>query len=127
MEHRMMEFVDKLDTIYKTHLIYRTIVVCDRDICEYKRLLELRDFSVYVVSDIDYDALDSLDSLDCRVILIESKRIEGFLDTIISKKMNDFYTFITFTNDNDDAKAAKAAKASITNIDVISNKYISLC
>ena len=122
MEHRMIEFVDKLDTIYKTHLIYRTIVVCDRDICEYKRLLELRDFSVYVVSesdtDIDYDALDAL---DCRVILIESKRIEGFLDTIISKGMNDFYTFITFTNDHDDAKA------SITNIDVISNKYISLC
>jgi len=105
-----VEFVDKLDMIYKTHLIYRTIVVCDRDICEYKRLLELRDFSVYVVSDIDYEALDAL---DCRVILIESKRIEGFLDTIISKKMNDFYTFITFTNDNDDAKA------SITNIDVI--------
>ena len=110
------EFVDKLDMIYKTHLIYRTIVVCDRDICEYKRLLELRDFSVYVVSesdtDIDYEALDAL---DCRVILIESKRIEGFLDTIISKKMNDFYTFITFTNDNDDAKV------SITNIDVINN------
>ena len=102
-----MEFVDKLEAMYNTHLIYRTIVVCDGDICEYKRLLEQRDFSVYVMdSETGYE-----DALDCRVILIESKRIEGFLNTLISSnKIDTFYTFITFTNDNDDAKDAITTK-----------------
>lgn len=102
-----MEFVDKLEAMYNTHLIYRTIVVCDGDICEYKRLLEQRDFSVYVMdSETGYE-----DALDCRVILIESKRIEGFLNTLISSnKIDNFYTFITFTNDNDDTKDAITTK-----------------
>lgn len=102
-----MEFVDKLEAMYSTHLIYRTIVVCDGDICEYKRLLEQRDFSVYVMdSETGYE-----DALDCRVILIESKRIEGFLNTLISSnKIDNFYTFITFTNDNDDTKDAITTK-----------------
>lgn len=102
-----MEFVDKLEAMYNTHLIYRTIVVCDGDICEYKRLLEQRDFSVYVMdSETGYE-----DALDCRVILIESKRIEGFLNTLISSnKIDTFYTFITFTNDNDDTKDAITTK-----------------
>lgn len=102
-----MEFVDKLEVMYNTHLIYRTIVVCDGDICEYKRLLEQRDFSVYVMdSETGYE-----DALDCRVILIESKRIEGFLNTLISSnKIDTFYTFITFTNDNDDTKDAITTK-----------------
>jgi hypothetical protein len=103
-----MEFVDKLDTMYNTHLIYRTIVVCDGDICEYKRLLEKRDYSVYIGGDsnINYDALD------CRVILIESKRIEEFLNTVMS---DTFYTFITFTNDNDDTKASITTNHDILN------------
>jgi hypothetical protein len=112
-----MDFVDKLDTLYNTHLIYRTIVVCDGDICEYKRLLEKRDFSVYITgadADINYD------TLDCRVILIESKRIEDFLNNVISKKINNFYTFITFTNDNDDAKDAITKRYS-DNPEIINN------
>ena len=98
-----MDFIDKLNALYNTHLIYRTIVVCDGDICEYKRLLEKNDFSVYVV-DTEYDASVNYDALDCRVILIDSKRIESFLKNTMN--VNTFYTFITFTNDNDDAKEA---------------------
>jgi hypothetical protein len=112
-----MDFVDKLDTLYNTHLIYRTIVVCDGDICEYKRLLEKRDFSVYLT---EADADINYDTLDCRVILIESKRIEDFLNNVISKKINNFYTFITFTNDNDDAKDAITKRYS-DNPDIINN------
>ena len=98
-----MDFIDKLNALYNTHLIYRTIVVCDGDICEYKRLLEKNDFSVYVV-DSESDASVNYDALDCRVILIDSKRIEIFLKNTMN--MNTFYTFITFTNDNDDVKEA---------------------
>lgn len=98
-----MDFIDKLNALYNTHLIYRTIVVCDGDICEYKRLLEKNDFSVYVV-DSESDTYVSYDTLDCRVILIDSKRIEIFLKNTMN--MNTFYTFITFTNDNDDVKEA---------------------
>jgi hypothetical protein len=117
-----MDFVDKLDTMYNTHLIYRTIVVCDGDICEYKRLLEKRDFSVYLTgtSDTEFDFDINYDALDCRVILIESKRIEDFLNNIISKKINNFYTFITFTNDNDDAKDAITKRYS-DNPEIINN------
>lgn len=101
-----MDFVDKLNALYNTHLIYRTIVVCDGDICEYKRLLEKNEFSVYVVDAVDTDTDTSVnyDTLDCRVILINSKRIESFLKNTMN--MNTFYTFITFTNDNDSAKEA---------------------
>lgn len=98
-----MDFIDKLNALYNTHLIYRTIVVCDGDICEYKLLLEKNDFSVYVV-DSESDTYVSYDTLDCRVILIDSKRIEIFLKNTMN--MNTFYTFITFTNDNDDVKEA---------------------
>ena len=107
-----MDFVDKLNALYNTHLIYRTIVVCDGDVCEYKRRLEKNEFSVYVVEDADadydnsvnYDNSINYDALDCRVILIDSKRIESFLKNTMN--MNTFYTFITFTNDNDSAKEA---------------------
>lgn len=101
-----MDFVDKLNALYNTHLIYRTIVVCDGDVCEYKRRLEKNEFSVYVVddADADYDNSINYDTLDCRVILIDSKRIESFLKNTMN--MNTFYTFITFTNDNDSAKEA---------------------
>ena len=99
-----MDFVDKLNALYNTHLIYRTIVVCDGDICEYKRRLEKNEFSVYVVDVADADTSINYDALDCRVILIDSKRIESFLKNTMN--MNAFYTFITFTNDNDNAKEA---------------------
>jgi hypothetical protein len=80
--------------------------VCDGDVCEYKRRLEKNEFSVYVVedADADYDNSINYDALDCRVILIDSKRIESFLKNTMN--MNTFYTFITFTNDNDSAKEA---------------------
>ena len=32
-------FVEELDNIYTSHLIYRTIVVCNDDVLEYKKLL----------------------------------------------------------------------------------------
>lgn len=97
-----MDFVDKLNALYNTHLIYRTIVVCDGDVCEYKRRLEKNEFSVYVVD--AADASINYDALDCRVILIDSKQIESFLKNTMN--MNAFYTFITFTNENDNAKEA---------------------
>ena len=99
-----MDFEDKLNALYNTHLIYRTIVVCDGDVCEYKRRLEKNEFSVYVVDVADTDTSINYDALDCRVILIDSKRIESFLKNTMN--MNAFYTFITFTNDNDSAKEA---------------------
>lgn len=112
-----MEFVDKLDTMYKTHLIYRTIVVCDGDICEYKRLLEKKDFSV-CVADADTDTDINYTALDCRVILVESRRFDEFLNTMITNKITNFYTFITFTNDDDAVKDAITKKYD-TNRDIL--------
>jgi hypothetical protein len=111
------QFVEKLDNIYKTHLIYRTIVVCNDDILEYKNLLENKDFSVYIVntvSNINYDALDY------RIILIKYDIIEDFLNNIISNNINNFYTYITFTEDNDNIKNEIIKKYN-NNYDIVNN------
>jgi hypothetical protein len=95
------QFVEDLDNIYRTHLIYRTIVVCDKDIGEYKELLENKDFSVYVVntvSNINYDTLDQ------RIILVNNKILEDFLNSIIANDIDNFYTYISFTYDNTSMK-----------------------
>jgi hypothetical protein len=110
-------FVEELDNIYKSHLIYRTIVVCNNDVLEYKRLLENRDFSVYVIntiSNINYD------TLDYRIFLIKVDLFEEFLNNMISNKMNDFYTFIKFTYENDNIKDT-ICKKYINNLDIINN------
>jgi hypothetical protein len=97
-------FVEELDNIYKTNLIYRTIVVCnDDDVLEYKNILETKDFSVYLVdtpsnNHINYDDLDS------RIILINSNKLEEFLNNIISNKTYSFYTHIIFTPDTENMK-----------------------
>lgn len=111
-----MDFVEKLDNMYKSHLIYRTIVVCDGDIREYKRLLEKKDFSVYVVNSLsDANFGVNYDTLDYRVILIESERMDEFLNTIFANNHTGFYTYITFTNDNDTVKDAITKKYNIIN------------
>jgi hypothetical protein len=111
------QFVEELDNIYKTHLIYRTIVVCNDDILEYKDLLENKEFSVYVVnsiSNINYDTLDH------RIILIKNNLIEDFLNNIIINNINNFYTFIKFTYDNDTIKDTICKKYN-NNQDIINN------
>jgi len=110
-------FVDELENIYKTHLIYRTIVVCNSDVIEYKKILEDNDFSVYVIntiSNINYD------ELDYRILLIKSELFEDFLSNIISNKMNDFYTFIKFTYENDDIKE-RISKKYYNNYEIMNN------
>jgi|UniRef100_A0A6C0CFN1 hypothetical protein len=101
------QFVEDLDNIYRTHLIYRTIVVCDKDIVDYKELLENKDFSVYVVntvSNINYDTLDH------RIILVNNKILEDFLNSIIANDIDNFYTYISFTYDNTSMKEAIVKK-----------------
>jgi len=105
-----IKFVEELDNIYKTNLIYRTIVVCNDDVLEYKNILETKDFSVYLVdtpsnNHINYDDLDS------RIILICFNIFEEFLNNIISNKKYNFYTHIIFTPDTENMK------------DLVCNKY----
>lgn len=76
-------------------LIYRTIIVCNDDILEYKKLLETKDLSIYLVNtpaniDINYD------DLDCRIILININILDEFFNNITSKKLYNFYTIIAF-------------------------------
>ena len=110
-------FVEELDNIYKSHLIYRTIVVCNDDVSEYKKLLENKDFSVYVINAI---SIINYDALDYRIFLIKSDLFEDFLNNIISKKMNDFYTFIKFTYENDSIKDMIYKKYN-NNLEIINN------
>ena len=110
-------FVDELENIYRTHLIYRTIVVCNDDVVEYKKLLEDKEFSVYVInsnSNINYDALDY------RILLIKSELFEDFLNNIISNKMSNFYTFIKFTYENDVIKE-QIFKKYYNNYEIMNN------
>lgn len=122
-------FVEELDDIYKTHLIYRTIVVCSNDdIDEYKVLLEDKEFSVYVVDKIS--AVINYDALDCRILLIKSDFVEEFFNDIISNSNNgtgtgtgngnNFYTYIVFTHDNSNIKE-RISKKYYNNYDIINN------
>ena len=113
------QFVEELDNIYKTQLVYRTIVVCNDDIEEYKRLLEKKDFSVYVV-EVDAIATINYDTLDYRIILIKHSFFEEFLNNIISNNNTDFYTYIAFTYDNETFKEAIYKKYNNYS-DIISN------
>lgn len=113
------QFVEELDNIYKTQLVYRTIVVCNDDIEEYKRLLEKKDFSVYMV-EVDAIANINYDALDHRVILIKHSLFEEFLNNIISNNNTDFYTYIAFTYDNEGLKEAIYKKYNKC-YDIISN------
>ena len=113
------QFVEELDNIYKTQLVYRTIVVCNNDREEYKRLLEKKDFSVYVV-DVDAIATINYDALDYRIILIKNTLFEEFLNNIISNNNTDFYTYIAFTYDNETFKEAIYKKYNNYS-DIISN------
>jgi hypothetical protein len=113
------QFVEELDNIYKTQLVYRTIVVCNDDIKEYKRLLEKKDFSVYVV-EVDAIATINYDALDYRVILIKHSFFEEFLNNIISNNNTGFYTYIAFTYDNESLKEAIYKKYNNYS-DIISN------
>ena len=110
-------FVNELENIYRTHLIYRTIVVCNEDLIEYKKLLEDKEFSVYIInkiSNINYD------TLDYRILLIKSELFEDFLSNIIANKMNNFYTFIKFTNENDNIKKCISKKYN-DNCEIMNN------
>ena len=110
-------FVDELENIYRTHLIYRTIVVCNDDVVEYKKLLEDKEFSVYVIntnSNINYD------ELDYRILLIKSEIFEDFLNNIISNKISNFYTFIKFTYENDVIKE-QIFKKYYNNYEIMNN------
>ena len=98
-------------------MIYRTIVVCKDDIADYKKLLEERDFSVYVVNTI---ATINYDALDYRVILINHNIFEEFLNYIISNNVSNFYTYITFTYDNYIIKEA-VSKKYFDNYEIINN------
>jgi hypothetical protein len=111
------DFVDELEKLYRTHLIYRTIVVCNDDLKEYKKLLEDKEFSVYVIdsiSNINYD------TLDYRILLIKSDLFEDFLSNIISNKINNFYTFIKFTYENDVIKEQISIKYN-NNYEIMNN------
>jgi hypothetical protein len=96
-------FVEDLDNIYRTHLIYRTIVVCGDNLADYKVLLENKDFSVYVVKAISNININ-YDTLDHRIILVNNEMVEDFLNSIIANDIDNFYTYITFTFDNTSMK-----------------------
>lgn len=90
-----IKFVEELDNIYKTNLIYRTIVVCNDDVLEYKNLLETKDFSVYLLDTPSNNHIN-YDDLDCRIILINVNILDEFFNNITSTKLYNFYTIIAF-------------------------------
>lgn len=80
-------FIDKIENINRTYLIYRMIIVYKNNAKLYKFNLENYDNSVYIVKDLDID----FDKLDYRILMVH----ENDIHKIANKGY--YYNLITFT------------------------------
>jgi len=79
-------FIDKIENINKTYLIYRMIIVYKNNVELYKFSLENYDNSVYIVNNLDID----FDKLDYRILMVH----ENDIQKIANKSY--YYNLITF-------------------------------
>lgn len=80
-------FIDKIENINKTYLIYRMIIVYKNNAELYKFNLENYDNSVYIVKNLDID----FDKLDYRILMVHENDMQKIADK------GYYYNLITFT------------------------------
>jgi len=86
------EFLHSIETIYSTHSIYRTIIICNENIDLYVDFFKEKDYSVRIID--KYECIN-YDLIDKRIFIIKE---DIFIRFIKDVNNNDTYKDIIFYN-----------------------------
>jgi len=91
------ELLYNLETIYSTDSIYRTIIICNKNIDLYVDYLKNKDYSVYIIDKYEYINYDLIDK---RIFIINEDIFISFIkDVNNNSNYKDiiFYNLLAFT------------------------------
>lgn len=95
----MSNILIKLDELYTSHLVYRTIIVCD-DTDIYKYILNRSNYEVFILNKFSDEI--NYDELDIRIFIIKTCDFLQFIRDYNKKKLDIcFYNSIIFDSEED--------------------------
>ena len=126
------EIINRLDELYSSYLVYRTIIVCDDNKDDkYVNILRDNNYDSYVLK--EYDTAVDYDSLDVRIFLIEKKHFIKFIKDYIDNKIRAniyihrygayFYNSIIIQFDNNEYDIVEETERIKREYKEISNNY----
>lgn len=126
------EIINRLDELYSSYLVYRTIIVCDDNKDDkYVNILRDNNYDSYVLK--EYDTAVDYDSLDVRIFLIEKKHFIKFINGYIDNKIRAnididrygayFYNSIIIQFDNNEYDIVEETERIKREYKEISNNY----
>jgi len=86
------DFIHSIETIYSTHSIYRTIIICNENIDLYVDFLKKKDYDVLIIDKYEYINYDLIDK---RIFIINENSFISFIKDVNN---NDNYKDIIFYN-----------------------------
>ena len=90
---KINEFVSDIEELYQTELIYRMIIVYNKNLNTYIEFLRDKNNSVYVVKDED-DKVCDYSKLDYRILMVKDTKYNSFIKNNVNSY---FYNYILFT------------------------------
>jgi len=90
---KINEFVSDIEELYQTELIYRMIIVYNKNLNTYIEFLRDNNNSVYVVKDEDDEVCD-YSKLDYRILMVKDIKYNSFIKNNVNSY---FYNYILFT------------------------------
>lgn len=90
---KINEFVSDIEELYQTELIYRMIIVYNKNLNTYIEFLKNNNNSVYVVKDEDDEVCD-YSKLDYRILMVKDTKYNSFIKNNVNSY---FYNYILFT------------------------------
>jgi hypothetical protein len=89
---RCQDFLHSIETIYSTHSIYRTIIICNENIDLYVDFFKKKDYDVLIIDKYEYINYDLIDK---RIFIIKENMFISFIKDVNN---NDIYKDIIFYN-----------------------------
>jgi hypothetical protein len=89
---KINEFVSDIDELYQTELIYRMILVYNKNLNTYIEILRDNNNSVYVVK--DGEEVCDYSKLDYRILMVKDTKYNSFIKNNVNSY---FYNYILFT------------------------------
>jgi len=94
------DFIHSIETIYSTHSIYRTIIICNENIDLYVDFFKKKDYDVLIIDKYEYINYDLIDK---RIFIIKENSFISFIkDVNNNDNYNDiiFYNLLAFTKNS---------------------------